>query len=140
MFDNGTLFICDKTDISQNGDMPREALKKKNKYWFERRTIGINRSYLAKGANERVDLVVRVQGLQDISIHQYAVLGNGDQYRIIMVSQGHDSWQYTRQYKDDFVNGYRSPQIIGLEYTELTLMKLEKNYELAIEKNKGRAC
>lgn len=135
MFDSGVLYICDLKEEQSSGDMPKQVLTKRNKFWFERRYIGINRQYLAKGVNERIDLLVRVQGIQDISIGDHVMLGNGDQYIISMVSHGHDTWQYTRQYKEGFVNGYRSPQIIGLDYTELTLAKLEKNYELKADEN-----
>lgn len=132
MFDSGTLFVCNLAEVQEKGNMPRQVLHKLNKFWFERRVIGINRQYLAKGVNERIDLLVRVQGIQNISIGQYVMLGNGEQYIINMVSHGNESWQYTRQYKENFVNGYRSPQIVGLDYTELTLSRLEKNYELEI--------
>lgn len=133
MFDDGVVYVCELTEENSNGDMPKQVLSKLNKFWFERRMIGINRQYLAKGVNERVDLLVRIQGIQNVSIGQYAMLGNGDQYRITMVSQGHDTWQYTRQYKNGFIDGYRSPQINGLDYTELTLTKLEKNYDIATQ-------
>lgn len=135
MFDSGVLYICDLTEQQSSGNMPKQVLSMKNKFWFERRFISMNRQYLAKGVNEQIDLLVRVQGTQNIEIGEYAMLGNGDQYRITLVSHGHDVWQYTRQYKDGFVNGYRSPQITGLDYTELTLSKLEKNYELEADEN-----
>lgn len=130
MFDNGVLYICNLTERQVDGDMPRETLLKGRKFWFERRTIGINRQYLAKGVNERIDLLVRIQGVQNVEIGQYAVLGNGDQYIIDNVVHGHDSWQYVRQHKKDFVDGYRSPQMIGLDYTELTLRKMDRNYDI----------
>lgn len=135
MFDSGVLYVCNLTETQTDGNMPKQVLSKLNKFWFERRTIGINRQYLAKGVNERIDLLLRVQGIQNINIGQYVMLGNGEQYIINMVRHGNDSWQYTRQYKTDFINGYRSPQMTGLDYTELTLSKLEKNYELEITEN-----
>lgn len=137
MYDSGVLFICNKENISDNGDMPVETLIKKNKYWFEMQTIGINRSYLAKGVNERVDLVVRVHGTQNISIHQYCVLGNGDQYRITLVSHGHEQSEFTRMVNQKY---YKTARIVGLDYTELTLMKLEKNYALQTDEDKGCTC
>ncbi len=140
MFDSGTLFICDLIDTSENGNAPKEELKRTNKFWFERRTIGINRQYLAKGVNERIDLLVRVKGIQNISIGQYVELGNGDQFRIDNVSHGNTEAEYTRIVKKDFINGYKTARIVGLDYTELTLSKLEKNYDVAITENQGCTC
>ena len=130
MRDDGILFICDLTNSASPGDMPKEVLTKVGKYFFENRTIGINRQYLAKGVNEQIDRLVRIVKTQNIKIGQYAVLGNGEQYRIDFVTHGHDSWSYTRKYKDGFVNGYRSPQINSLDWTELTLSKVENYYDV----------
>lgn len=130
MFDSGTIKVCTLTNISLNGRMPKEVLTVMNKYWFEMRTIGINRQYLAKGVNEQVDLVVRVPRDDKIRIGQYAVLGNGDQFRIIHVTHGHNEVTYNRIDKGDFYKGYKSEHIIDLDHTELTLMRLESNYEV----------
>ncbi len=135
MFDSGVLYVCDLTDTRENGNAPKQELTKRNKYWFERRTIGINRQYLAKGVNERIDLLVRIKGLQNVSIGQFVVLGNGDQFRIDNVSTGNEASAYTRIVNDGFVRGYRTSNIVGLDYTELTLSKLENNYDIAITEN-----
>lgn len=137
MFDSGVLYICDKIDQRENGNAPKEVLSIRNKFWFERRTIGINRQYLAKGVNEQIDLLARIPGAQKVSIGQYVMLGNGDQYRIDNVTVGYEQNDYTRMVDQKY---YKTARIIGLDYTELTLSKLEKNYELEIAKNKGCAC
>lgn len=132
MYDSGTLFICNLTNQNSNGNMPKEVLTKVNKFWFEKRTIGINRQYLAKGVNERIDLLVRVRGTQNISIGQYVMLGNGDQYRITNISTGHDESFYTRMVNSKY---YKTARIVELDYTELTLSKLEDYYELEDTEN-----
>ena len=137
MFDSGVLYICEKANIAENGDMPVETLLSRQKFWFDRRTIGINRSFLAKGVNERVDMVVRVRGIQEISVHDFCVLGNGDQYRITLVSHGHEQQEFTRMVNQKY---YKTARIVGLDYTELTLMKLEKNYAIQIDEDKGCTC
>ena len=135
MRDNGVLFVCRLENTSGEGLMPVEKLKKINKYWFERRTIGISRSYLAKGVDEQVDMLVRIPNDNKIEIGMYALLGNGDQYRITMVNHGHDTFEYTRMKKGDFVNGYQTSRITGLDWTELTLMKVENYYELEVDED-----
>lgn len=130
MFDSGTFKLCNLENIAENGAMPKEKLVVKNKFWFEMRTIGINRQYLAKGVNERVDLVVRIPRYDDIEIGQYAVLGNGDQYRISFLTHGYNDAYYTRLDKGTFHKGYKTVHIVDLDYTELTLVKVEDYYEV----------
>lgn len=132
MRNDGVLFVCTLDNTAENGDMPKEVLTKTNKYWFENRTVGINRQYLAKGVNEQVDLVVRIAKATQIRIGMYAVLGNGEQFVITHVTTGHDSYE---RHKIVDTYYYRKPAIIDLDYTELTLMRLEKNYDLAVEEN-----
>ena len=130
MRDDGVLFICSLENTADNGDMPNEQLTIRNKFWFENRSIGINRQYLAKGVNEQVDMVVRIARTTLPRIGMYAVLGNGEQFRITNVTTGRDEFERTKMYESKY---YRRPMIVGLDYTELTLMRLEENYELATE-------
>lgn len=127
MRDSGVLFICDLLNQAPNGSMPHETLCKKGKFWFEMKTIGMNRQYLAKGVNERIDLLVRIVFTKDVRIGQYVVLGNGEQYRIDNVSHGFDETVYTRTVKTNY---YKTVHITNLNYTELTLSKIEENYDI----------
>lgn len=127
MRDDGVLFICDLTNNAPNGDMPKETLTKVGKYWFENRTIGINRQYLARGVNETIDKVVRIAKTENVHIGQYAMLGNGDQYRISMVTSGYEQREFTRMVDQKY---YKTARIIGLDYTELTLVKVENYYDV----------
>lgn len=127
MRDDGTLFICDLINQAENGEMPREILSVKNKYWFENRTVGYGRAYTAMGVNQRVDRLVRIDRDYNIEAGQYAVLGNGEQFRITLVSHGEDVNPRTKQFNSYY---YRQPEIVGLPYTELTLVRLEDNYDV----------
>lgn len=132
MRDSGTLFICNLINQSQNGNMPKEVLSKVAKYWFEMRTIGINRQYLAKGVNQNIDLLVRIPRDNKVEIGQYVVLGNGDQYHIDNVSHGYDDTVYSRMANKHY---YKTIHIVGLDYTELTLSKVENYYDVETCKN-----
>lgn len=125
MRDDGVLYICDLINEADNGDMPEEVLKRRNKFWFENRTIGFGRFYTAQGVNQRVDRLVRIPWDMSIQIGQYAVLGNGEQFRITMVSHGQETFERTKMVDSKY---YRQPRITGLKYTELTLTRLENNY------------
>lgn len=127
MFDDGVVFICNLTNLANNGDMPREVLIKKSKHLFEERAVGVSRQYQAKGVNERVDRLVRIPQTKSIHIGQYAMLGNGEQFRIDNVSHGQDSDKRTKLVDSKY---YRSPELTDMPYTELTLYRLEKNYDV----------
>lgn len=132
MRDDGTLYVCDLVNEAENGSMPDEHLNVRSKYWFENRSIGYRRFYTALGANQAIDRLVRIDRDMSIEIGQYAVLGNGDQYRITLVTHGEDSFERTKMVDSKY---YRQPVIAGLPYTELTLVKLENNY--AVKTHQG---
>lgn len=130
MYDSGVLTICNLVNVAENGAMPKQVLCPQSKHWFEIRTIGMQRQYLAKGVNEQIDLLVRIRRNNNVHIGQHIVLGNGDQYRISLLTQGHDESFYTRLVTKEFYKGYNTARIVDLDYTELTLIKLEKNFEV----------
>lgn len=132
MFDSGTLFVCNLTNTAEKGDMPKMQLEKVNKYWFENRYVGYNRSYTAMGVNERVDMLVRIPRDESVRIGQYVILGNGEQLRIDLVSHGQDVNPRTKTVNQNY---YRQPTIVGLKYTELTLSRLDENYDVAVEQD-----
>ena len=111
-FDDGILSICECADHSKPGRMAKEVLTKVSRHWYEERTISFRRQYAAKGANEQIDLLVRIHYDPRARIGKFAILGNGEQFRIDNVTTAYDS--ETR-----------------LRYTELTLSRLEDFYELA---------
>jgi hypothetical protein len=118
-FDDGIVFLAKLTDAAKSGDMPKEQLTKIGRFWYDERMIGLRRQYAAKGAREQIDMIVRVHGFQkEARIGRYAILGNGDQFRITNVSRG----------EDDATN---------LRFTELTLERLDELYELSDYEGEG---
>ena len=85
--DAGTLKICNLTNTAPRGTMPVEQLVPVSRHWFGNLTVGVTRLYAAMGANQQIDLLVRIRYDQSVTAGQYAVLGNGDQYRIDAVQQ-----------------------------------------------------
>lgn len=132
MRDDGTVFICNLVNVAENGLMPKQALQIVGKFWFENRTIGFNRFYTAQGVNQRVDRLIRIDWTNIPQIGQFAVLGNGEQFQIDMVSEGQETNQRQKLIDSKY---YRSPQIVGLKYTELTLSRVEKNYDVLTYQN-----
>ena len=110
ILDSGTVYICIPINIAEDGLKPVEALHKVSREWYGERTVGFSRQYAALGVNERIDLLIRIHSNKRVRIGMYAMLGNGDQYRITNVQQIVD---------ED-----------GLKYTDLTLARLEHNYDV----------
>ena len=93
--------------------MPKEQLVKTGEEYYGSRVIGYNRQYAALGADQRIDELVRIWRNNQVRANHYAVLEDGLQYRINFVQHLLD---------DD-----------GLEVTDLTLVRLEENYDVADE-------
>lgn len=118
MMDAGFITVCQLQDYQEPGDMPKQILVPLDLFQFEERVVGYNRQYAAKGANEQVDMLVRIWR-HPVRIGMYAVLSDyegqeceaGDQYQI----------QNVQNLLDDD----------GLKVTDLTLRRVDKLYEVA---------
>lgn len=117
-YGDGLVTVCDLTNTSADGDMPVYSLESICTQYFEERVISLTRSYLARGVDERVDMVIRIAAEEcRPRIGQIAVLTyyegqdnpDGDQFRIDMV----------QAIKNDD----------GLRAYDLTLYRLEENYD-----------
>ena len=111
LYHDGIVFLAMLTNEAGQGDMPRERLTKIGRFWYEERMIGFQRQDAAKGAREQIDMIIRIHGSQkDARINRYAILGNGEQYRIINATRGEED----------------SSRLV---FTELTLERLDELYE-----------
>lgn len=111
MFDSGICTICDKTETSVAGLMPKEMLVPKvNNVYFGVRSISYTRMYEARGADSQIDKLIRVPEDVPVAPDDYVVIGS-DQYRVDIVS-------------DVIVR--RSTRA-----RELSLIKLEDYYDVA---------
>lgn len=114
MFDSGVVQVCALTNTAAPGAMPVEALTEVGRFQFGELTVGMQRFYAAAGVNQRVDLMIRIWWAPMAAAGMYAVLTesayNG-QYRIQQVQHRTDA--------------------DGLKVTDLTLSRLERNYEVS---------
>lgn len=113
LLDSGTLTICKIGYADDSGKTPKGKLFPLREHYYGERTVGYGRQYAAKGANEQVDMLVRIWQDRGARIGMYAVLENGEQYRIDNV----------QQLKDDD----------GLAVTDLTMRRLDDLYDIAAE-------
>ena len=107
------LVLYSLQNTAAKGLMPKEQLVKTGEEYYGSRVIGYNRQYAALGADQRIDELVRIWRNNQVRANHYAVLEDGLQYRINIVQHLLD---------DD-----------GLEVTDLTLVRLEENYDVADE-------
>ena len=111
MMDSGTCRIYTVTDSAENGEMPAPTLHEYGDYeWsFEDRMISYSRQYAAMGVDQQIDRIIRIWRTP-VRIGDVVVIGT-EQYRI-------DNVQPTLD--DD-----------SLQVTDLTLRRLEENYDIA---------
>lgn len=106
------LYELGTTQLIQGG-MPKEVLVRLGWTYYGERTVSYSRLYEARGADCRVDKVVRIPDRVTVKTGWYVILEDGEQYRIDAVS----------------------PVIVAsnVRATELTLVKLEDRYDIAAE-------
>ena len=108
MLFEGIAQICSLQNIAADGRMPVEALVPRSEAYYGERVVGFSRQYAAMGVDQRIDKLIRMWRDEDVTVHDYAVLDDGHQYRI-------DNVQHLLD--ED-----------GLKVTDLTLYRLEDNY------------
>lgn len=109
--DSGTVFLATLENVALPGRKPVFKLTKYAKYYFEARTVGYARQYMARGVNQQIDLIIRTNPAK-ANVGDYAILGNGEQYKI-------DNIQHILE------------DTTGLKKTDFTLHRLEEFYELS---------
>lgn len=109
--DDGIVYLAVLKNVADAGTKPSYSLTKISRDWYEERAVGFRRQYAAKGVNEQVDMLIRTHYNPKARIGLYAILGNGDQFRISNVTNGRDDESMLR-------------------YTELTLSRMDQLYEI----------
>ena len=106
---SGKIKLCRLSNVAAAGLMPVEKLKQYDEVFYEERTIGYNRLYAAQGANQQIDMLVRIWENRAVKIGDYIILEDGTQYRI------------------NAIQHLLNPD--GLKCTDITLEKLEDYFD-----------
>lgn len=86
IFNDGMVTICRIEDAAQPGYAPEpEIVENKYNLRYEEQRVGVTRYYSARQAQIRIDKVIRVQKVNNISTQDAAILQNGEKYRIDQV-------------------------------------------------------
>lgn len=109
MRDEGILRFYNLQNTAQSGAMPKEQLVFLDVIsYYANKTIGFNRMYAAKGANTKLDKLVRCYNMEIPEAAKYVILEDGRQYLIT-----------------------DAQQIVDEDCVELSLERLGKYYEVA---------
>lgn len=119
LLDDGLVQFCNLTNTADTGGMPVYILTEVGEpQSFAEITVGMTRQYLAKGVDEQIDMMIqvwpeavrpRIGQIAVLTFYEYQEEETGDQYRITNVQ---------RVDSDD-----------GLQFFQLTLQRLEDNYD-----------
>ena len=112
MFDTGLLKIYELAEVAEDGGMPTEKLLYQGMAFYGARTVSATRLYQARGADCRIDKLVRVPFDTAVKPDMYVILDDGPQFRVDAVAE---------------VIVRRDVRAV-----ELTLIKLEENLNVEL--------
>lgn len=84
MRDAGIMTIYKLTNVAEPGLMPSEKLVSICQAYYDEQTVGVTRAYAALGAKQRIDKLVVAYNVTLPINAEYAVLEDGNQYRIAL--------------------------------------------------------
>ena len=85
--DDGIVEIERSELVSEAGEMPEYAYRKWWRSYFAEKTVGVQRYYSAKAADDRADMLIQVQRNRNISTALDRAVIDGMYYRITQVQQ-----------------------------------------------------
>lgn len=109
-FNDGVVNIYSVGDISEPGNMPKQGLTLKvGPIRYKERVVGMGRFWGAMQTHAKVDLLLRVPQLRNVSTQDVAIPNDGEQYKIVQI-----------QYPEDIV-----PPVM-----DLSLERIDADYEI----------
>lgn len=109
MDEQGLLTLYSLENVAPKGLKPSMKLVEVAKAYYSERAVGVNRMYAALGANHRIDSLLRCYNIE-IEDSWIVIPDDGKQYQI-------DAMQ----------------KIIGKDAIDLTLVRVEKLYDIYTE-------
>lgn len=90
-FNDGVVDIYSVDNIAETGNMPKERLTlKAGSLRYKERTVGMGRYWAAMQAQAKIDMVLRVQRIRNVSVQDIAIPNDGEQYIIKQVQYPED--------------------------------------------------
>ena len=90
-FNAGVVNIYTVGNTATPGSMPQEGLTLKvGPLRYKERTVGLNRFWAALQNQARVDLLLRVSQIREVSTHDIAIPNDGKHYDIVQIQYPED--------------------------------------------------
>lgn len=90
-YNDGVVSIYSVGNIAEPGNMPKEGLVPKVvSLRYAKRTVGMGRYWAALQAHAKVDMILRVPQLKNVSTQDIAMPIDGHQYKIVQVQYPED--------------------------------------------------
>lgn len=89
-FNDGVVKIYAMSNSAAPGKLPVKSLTLKETLRYHERTVGITRYFAAKQANVKIDYVLRVPRLRNVSAQDGAIPNDGQLYNIELVQYPED--------------------------------------------------
>lgn len=112
MRDQGILKLYSLTNTAGDGDAPLEKLVLVGTAYYAEKTVGYNRIYAARGADEEIDALVRCYNTEVPYSAKYVTLEDGNQYQISV-----------------------KQKIVDEDAVDLTLRRMEDYYDVSDEQS-----
>ena len=108
----GILKLYTLENIAEPGEMPVEKLKPIGQAYYRKRTVGYGRFYAALGANQQIDMIVRIYNTfpPEYGVRWFVSFDDGEQFRVDAVQE-----------------------IVDEGCLDLTLVRLEDFYDVLAE-------
>lgn len=104
MRDAGILRLYSLQNTAEPGLRPTEQLVLVTTAYYDERTVGVTRAYAALSANQRIDKLVRCYNTDVPISSEYAILEDGNQYRITLKQQVGDHVDLTLVRQEDMLD------------------------------------
>ncbi len=91
-FNDGIISIYEVKNIARPGYKPEQGLKFKKKLRYTERRVGINRFYYAAQNQIKIERILRVAKVRDISTQDIVITESGEQYEIHQIQTVRDSY------------------------------------------------
>lgn len=80
---DGLVKIYEVSNIAEPGNMPKDGLVLKATLRYDERTVGVTRYRLALQDHEKIELVIRVPRISNVTAKDIAIPNDGKQYKIV---------------------------------------------------------
>lgn len=84
---DGIVTVVREVNVAEKGRLPKYEYTEICKSYYAQKTVGMNRYYIAKGQNDNIDMLIRIQHSNDIHPATDKARIDNEYYRITQLQQ-----------------------------------------------------